>query len=319
MSLPRDILFGVAVGDALGVPVEFMSRDDIARDPVIDMLEYGVHHQPKGTWSDDSSLTFCLAEVLTQEYNVEHIGKNFEAWLYDRYWAANGKVFDIGGTTRVAIERIAQGHPIEKAGPDDERSQGNGSLMRILPLVFHLHQMDKTSRWETVKQVSSITHGHINCAIACFIYLEIAHEMMLNNITSSPHSNLQHSFKTACTTVQDVISSELLKPFQRIMDGSILQEDLSSIRSGGYVIDTLEASLWCLHNTHSYESAVLKAVNLGDDTDTTAAVTGGIAGIMYGINENNGIPKKWLRSIVSRWDIEDLAERLSMKYPKWGS
>lgn len=311
MSLQRDALLGVAIGDALGVPVEFRSREDIAKDPVVGMREFGVHNQPMGTWSDDSSLTFCLAEVLTREYNTEHIGKSFEEWLYDKHWTAHGKVFDIGGTTRTAIDRIAQGHIAETAGPDDDRSQGNGSLMRILPLVFHIKDMSLEDRWDIVKRTSAITHGHINCAIACFFYLEVAKEIIESkeNIKHK-HGRFMHAYHIACLGIKSLSLDH--EPFRRIIDGDLLSEDVSRIRSTGYVVDTLEASLWCINNTNSYADAVLKAVNLGEDTDTTAAVTGGLAGILYGIDS---APVEWVRCLARRWDIEDLAELLMIKYP----
>lgn len=306
MSKVKDSLFGLAVGDALGVPVEFTPRDRLAMDPVVGMRGMGVHRQPIGTWSDDSSLAFCLAEAMTHEFSMERIAKNFEAWLYDLFWTPHGKVFDIGGTTRIAIESIAQGRSPEKAGPSDELSQGNGSLMRILPLVFHIKDKGVDERWDITRRVSNITHGHINCAIACFIYLEIARNLLAGK-------DLRTSCSLAFKEVESLHAGKIsLDGFSRILDQSLFDCDASSIRSSGYVIDTLEASLWCINNSSSYEEATLKGVNLGEDTDTTGAVVGGLAGIIYGLE---GIPSEWMSVLVKKDRILELAERLESKYP----
>jgi ADP-ribosylglycohydrolase len=137
----KSLLFGVAVGDALGVPVEFISREKLRGTPLKDMIGYGTHNVPPGTWSDDSSLTFCLAEALTEGFDLKAIGKNFVKWYYKNYWTARGKVFDVD-------------------------SNGNGSLMRISPLVFSMLDKPMDERYQITKQVSSITHGHIRSVIA---------------------------------------------------------------------------------------------------------------------------------------------------------
>ena len=131
-----DGLFGLCIGDALGVPVEFTSRDDLKEHPVADMIGYGMYNQPPGTWSDDSSLAFCLAESLCNGYDLNDIASKFVAWYYDNHWTPHGEVFDVGNATSEAIERLKIGVAPQKAGSCSEYSNGNGSLMRILPLVF---------------------------------------------------------------------------------------------------------------------------------------------------------------------------------------
>lgn len=316
MSHARNILFGVSIADALGVPVEFKSRELIAKDPVTGMREFGTYNQVKGTWSDDSSLTFCLAESMVEGYDLERVGKKFESWLYDNHWTAHGNVFDIGNSTRFAIDRIAQGYPAEGAGRSDESSQGNGSLMRILPLVFHIMDMDPFERWDQTMRCSSITHGHINCGIACFIYLEMARNLIMQPMGSDPYVNFMSAYKLACDQVRSVIPLDHLTPFLSVLNEDVLDRKEDSIQSSGFVIHTLESSLWCIRNSSSYEEAVLKAVNLGDDTDTTAAVTGGLAAILYGAHS---IPKKWMDVLARKDDIEELATRLTNKYPSWES
>src|SRR5690606_4718605 len=154
----KSALFGVAVGDALGVPVEFNSRQTISKNPVTDMIGYGTYNLPAGTWSDDSSLTFCLAEALTKGFDLNTIGQNFVKWTNENYWTPHGHVFDIGIATSQAILRLAKGEKPELAGGFDETDNGNGSLMRILPLLFNLLDKPIQERYDITKKVSSITH-----------------------------------------------------------------------------------------------------------------------------------------------------------------
>jgi ADP-ribosylglycohydrolase len=303
----KSALFGVAVGDALGVPVEFESRDDISRDPVTGMTGYGTYDLPPGTWSDDSSLTFCLAETLTQGFDVNAIGRNFVRWYHEGLWTAHGEVFDVGNTTRTAIERLARGMQAYRAGSDDEASNGNGSLMRILPLLFYMSDRPVTERFEITRQVSSITHGHIRSVIACFYYLEFARQILEGKDKYKIYSNMQ-------AVIAGHLSALLIDPPEIVVFDRLLKHDISllpkeEIHSSGYVIHTLEAAVWCLLTTGSYREAVLRAVNLGRDTDTTAAVTGGLAGLLYGYED---IPEEWITHIARKDDIRDLSERLAL-------
>jgi ADP-ribosyl-[dinitrogen reductase] hydrolase len=301
----KSVLFGVAVGDALGVPVEFKSRESLKGEPVTNMRGYGTHNVPTGTWSDDSSLTFCLAEALIQGFNLEVLGQNFVKWYMENYWTAHGSVFDIGITTRKAIERIAQGEKPENSGGFKESENGNGSLMRILPLVFYLSNQPIEIRFEVVKKVSSITHGHIRSVVACFYYLEFANLILQGESIAEAYQKLKKDIVSFLSNSS--IDTSEIDVFNRILKGNIYELDEQQIESSGYVLHTLEASIWCLMTSFNYEEAVLKAVNLGSDTDTTAAVTGGLAALVYGYE---GIPVRWIEKIARKEDIENLAERL---------
>ena len=302
----KSALFGVAVGDALGVPVEFKSRESLSGNPVTEMTGFGTHKQPPGTWSDDSSLTFCLAEALTQGYDLNTIGQNFVNWYFRDHWTAREEVFDVGRGTGEAIVRLFRGIQPERSGDTAESSNGNGSLMRILPLVFWLQPKPLPERFEITRQVSSITHGHIRSVIACFYYLEFARQILEDREKSDIYRDLQQ-------VVSGHLSALLIDPAEVVVFDRLLKYDISrltetEIRSGGYVIDTLEAAIWCLLTTGSYSEAVLRAVNLGQDTDTTAAVTGGLAGLLYGYDS---IPEEWITQIARKDDITELAERLA--------
>ena len=170
-NLLKNILFGVAVGDALGVPVEFKNREELKNDPVFGMRSYGTHHQPEGTWSDDTSLTLCLAESILEGLDLQNLALKFIAWKNNNYWTAHGWVFDIGIGTRIAIEQLENGINPEQAGGIGENDNGNGSLMRILPLILYTKELPIAERFQITKQVSSLTHRHIRSIIACFYYL----------------------------------------------------------------------------------------------------------------------------------------------------
>ena len=293
-------LFGVAVGDALGVPVEFKSREYLKENPVVAMLEYGTHNQPIGTWSDDSSLTFCLVESLSKGYNLHDIANRFVKWREHGYWTPHGKVFDIGIATSPAL-----------AGGTDEESNGNGSLMRILPLAFYVQNLPIERRFQIIKDVSSLTHAHIRTVVACFIYIEMA----LQLINGKDKWEAYESMKTIVNSFlyqQPICSQSEIDKFHRILVGhpnpnneihSIENYYEAEIMSSGYVIHSLEASLWCLLKSNSYRESILLAVNLGKDTDTTGAITGGLAGLLYGF-EN--IPQEWIGLLARENDIKNL-------------
>lgn len=301
----KAVLFGVAVGDALGVPVEFKSREKIAKNPIKGMTGMGTYFMPPGTWSDDSSLTFCLAEALTKDFDLHVMAQNFVKWYRQAFWTATGEVFDIGFSTRQAILQIEKGVDPVLAGSTDVSSNGNGALMRILPLLFYIHEFPLEMRFHWTKQVSSVTHGHIRSVMACFYYLEFAKHLYEGKDTFESYALLQVEIPKQFENFK--IPPSEIALFHRLLNADISTLKADEIQSNGYVLHTLEASIWCLLTTESYKEAVLKAVNLGDDTDTTGAVTGGLAGLLYGFQD---IPKDWIDELAGREAIENLAKRV---------
>ncbi len=301
----RGGIIGVAVGDALGVPYEFLSRDEMKERPAKEMIGYGSHNQPAGTWSDDSSLTFCLMEGLLGGYNTKNIADKFIAWYDESYWTPHNHVFDIGVTTRQSIFYMKKGHTPEICGGMDEYSNGNGSLMRILPLVYFIKDIESIDkRYQIVKDISSLTHAHLRSVIACFIYVEYALELLIN-------TNKIETYQIIKNRVKNFLNTKDLNPQELGFYFDILEEDIYKIEEdrisgSGYVVNSLKASLWCFINTDNYKEAVIKAVNFGEDTDTTAAITGGLAGLHYGLDE---IPKEWRNKLVKYDQIEDLIFR----------
>ncbi len=301
-------IFGHLVGDALGVPVEFRTRESIRLDPVTGMRGFGSHNQPAGTWSDDGSLMLCLVEAMARGLELQNLAHRFIAWLDYGHLTAHGDVFDIGNATHQAIQSLKRGVAPTSAGGKTENSNGNGSLMRILPLVFYTRKMLAMDRFKWTQNVSSLTHAHIRSVAACYYYLEFARILLDHPDKWAAYQAANESFSLYFSDRMPGWTESERKGFQRILSGQLATLPEEAIDGSGYVLHTLEASLWCLLTTDSYREAVLRAVNLGSDTDTTGAVTGGLAGLLYGYNS---IPEEWVAALARREHIESLVEQLA--------
>lgn len=302
----KGCFLGLATGDALGVPVEFRSREELRNNPVREMLGFGTWNQPPGTWSDDSSMSFCLAEVLAHEYKLQNVGEAFVRWYKDGYWGAHHKLFDIGGTTRMALARIVSGEDPMLSGAFDEESNGNGSLMRIAPAALYFSHLPLPGFYKRIKEISAITHAHFRSVFSCFIFALNLKGLYEGKDKLEAFASTQKSV-WEFARANDFNEGELIH-FKRILDGSIISATEKTVGSSGYVIDTLEASFWCFLNADSYQATVLKAVNLGGDTDTTACVAGALAGLYYG---HNTIPMDWLSVLARKNDIVKLSENFT--------
>ncbi len=305
-----DGIIGLAIGDALGVPVEFKSRQEIAENPVVSMREYGTHNQPIGTWSDDTSLTLALIDSIIEKNKIDYVDimDRFSNWLMYNDYTARGEVFDVGNATSRAIMNYGRGIDPLECGGISEYENGNGSLMRILPIAYYLQkQKDNTmeSKMEIVHNVSALTHRHPISLIACGIYVNIALRLLKieESLYVCVEQGISEAFEFYDTEMPD--EADNYNRLRNLSSFSNLAEE--EIKSSGYVVDTLEASIWCLLNTNSYKECVLKAVNLGNDTDTVGSVVGGLAGIYYGSDD---IPEEWLDVLVRRQYIEELCEKL---------
>lgn len=303
-------IMGLCVADALGVPVEFMARDTLAANPVVGMRAYGTYNQPVGTWSDDTSLTLCLADSLSRGLNYNDIMQNFLKWFKKGEFTPFGSAFDIGNTTRQALKRFEQGAAPLECGGNTEYDNGNGSLMRILPLLFYLQSVygrefyQKDEAFAVIHKVSALTHAHKRSQIACGLYISVA-AMLPGEMNLKEAVNLGIGKAGEYYRKQEGFAEELIF-YKRLEDKDFAELPPESIKSSGYVVSTLEAAIWCLLNTENYKDCVLKAVNLGSDTDTVAAVAGGLAGLKYGYT---AIPQDWLGVIVKREYIESLCNQ----------
>lgn len=272
MSKMRDAVLGLAIGDALGVPYEFKVRGSFT---CTDMVGNGTHDQPAGTWSDDTSMTLATLDSLKNNDGrivPDDIRRNFNNWLKHGDYTVDGDVFDAGITTCTALRK---GKPAM-----GEWDNGNGSLMRILPLAF----VDCTD--DEIRAVSAITHGHRISEEACVIYVHVAKRLLAGEDISTIIPTLNYE-----------------KPFERLRYISDL--DSSQIKSSGYVVDTLEAALWAVSHKGEWEKSfrgdILAAVNLGKDTDTVGAVAGGLAGLIYGLDD----VRDWVDRLRNKEEIMD--------------
>ena len=304
-------LWGALVGDALGVPVEFRSRQEVQADPVTGMRSYGTHGQPAGTWSDDSSLLLCAAESLVVKggFDARDLGERFVAWMNRGHWTPHGTLFDIGIATSKAIWNIHSGTPPEDAGGIDEYDNGNGSLMRILPFVLWYHTAPDDVFADTIHRASALTHRHPRSQMACVLY-GLAIRDLLKGASPATAINSALDDFAQLYEKQPYLAERL--HFQLLESRRLAALPEDEIGSSGYVMHTLTASLWCLLTSTSYEETVLKAVNLGDDTDTTGTVAGGQAGAFHGLS---AIPADWLQTLARRSEIEPLFERFAKAIP----
>lgn len=306
IEIVKGAIFGLVVADALGVPVEFESRKKLQKNPVDKMLGYGSHNVPKGTWSDDTSMVLCTLNSIAQKGKIDLVDNvlEFSKWTENGYMTPHGEVFDIGITTLTSLRNYWKSKNVYTCGGKSDYDNGNGSLMRIIPvsLYNHFKNLSKKESIRNVHEVSALTHAHERSLIACGIYDFIVSEL----IKSPEKSSVISALKKAEKYYSDY---KEIKHYKRIFDEKFIDTDSSLIKSSGYVVDTLEAAIWCLLNTDSYKDCVLKAVNLGEDTDTVAAVAGGLAGILYGYDS---IPKEWINTLVK----SDMISKLCDKFVK---
>ena len=285
-------LLGLAVGDAVGTTLEFKPRGTFT--PLTDMVGDGPFGLKPGQWTDDTSMALCLATSLVEKQGFDaHDQMNrYVNWYEHGYLSSTGRCFDIGNTTRAALQRFQQsGDPF--SGSTHPQAAGNGSLMRLAPVpLFYYPDREKMRHYSA--ESSRTTHSAAACLDACRLFADMLY-LALSGADK----------ETILTGSEPEIVTEPL--IQAIATGSYRQKTVAQIRGSGYVVESLEAALYCFWQTDSYEEAVLAAANLGDDTDTTAAICGQIAGAYYGLA---GIPVSWLEKLTLRQKITTLADQL---------
>ena len=286
----RGALIGLAIGDALGTTLEFARRDSYP--PLTDMIGGGPFGLKPGEWTDDTSMALALVDTLLSCNGIDEadLMRRFVEWRNEGTYSSNGHCFDIGMTVSAALTCWEQsGDPI--AGSTDPATAGDGSLMRLAPVALRYHD-DITTLNDAAARQSRTTHGAPEAVAACIIYAR----MIANAISGS--------------TLDDVLSINadgLTGRIADIVNGSWRGKERQEIRASGYVAHSLEAALWCIARTGNFREAVLSAANLGEDADTTAAITGQLAGALYG---ENGIPEAWRQRIVGYDRISEMADQL---------
>ncbi|MDO4531016.1 MAG: ADP-ribosylglycohydrolase family protein [Bacillota bacterium] len=306
-------IMGVVVGDALGLPVQFSYREELEEKPVTEMIGHGVFHMPEGSWSDDSSLTLAALSSINELNGIDcqDIMKRFVRWYDHGEYTPFGYAYDIGYTCEMAICRYKETQDHNKCGLDDERSNGNGSLMRIMPACLYVYEkvmrsdMTEEQGVELIHEVSALTHAHLRSKIACGMYYFLVKSVM--NHSGTLQERLQAGIDEAMQCYhKDVGNLVQLTYYHRLLHlEEFKQVPRDRIKSGGYVVETMEAALWCLLHTDNLKDCLLLAVNLGYDTDTVAAVAGGLAGLFYGYES---IPDEWLEKLQKRFWIKRMCE-----------
>ena len=282
-------VLGLAVGDALGTTLEFTARD--SQPHQTEMTGGGPFDLKPGQWTDDTAMALALADSLLacQGFDARDLMTRFVAWRQKGDYSCTGTCFDIGITTQRALTTFKRtGEPF--AGSTALDDAGNGSIMRLAPAVLWTLQADADAARHLAREQGRVTHGTAECLEACELFADILRDAILGRSDplrrrdGYPDTKVGHIARAAyCTKTRN------------------------EIRSSGYVIDTLEAALWSVSATDSFEAAVVLAVNLGHDADTVGAITGQVAGALYGAS---AIPARWLDRLAWRERISGIAYRL---------
>lgn len=288
LSRFRGALLGLAVGDALGTTVEFKRPGTF--EPVTDMLGGGVFDLPAGAWTDDTSMALCLAESLLDREGFDPVDQlhRYVRWFRGGVWSSTGECFDIGGATRAALTRFES---TKQPFPGDAapNAAGNAPIMRLAPLAMAFAQHPGALQ-ELAAQSCRTTHGAPQAIQTTQLFAHLLQVALTEGRFDLPPD-----------------SAGLHEDVERILAGSFRERQPPEIKGGGYIVEALEAALWALNSTETFEEGVLAAVNLGDDADTTAAIYGQIAGALYGVE---AIPQRWIERLVMREEIDYFADRL---------
>ena len=333
-----DGIMGLVVGDALGCPVQFLSREKIRKRGLVTGMEgYGTYNMPEGTWTDDSSMALAAMDSIIHRKGIdpEDIMKRFMRWKFEGAYTPFGEAFDQGMTCTEAIYSFRDSEDYRTCGKTGEYANGNGALMRILPVCLYYidkNHMESSGQGmsgrgtevcsdynktnseskdreavQGIHLVSGLTHNHLRSQMACGLYYFMAKEILQGNGDSLKEC-LQRGMDAGLDFYrQDAKNHREIAHYRRLVDLNQfagLPDD--QIRSSGYVVDSLEAAVWCLLATDTFADCLLKAVNLGLDTDTVAAIAGGLAGLYYGYES---IPADWLAVIQKRDYVEEMCRK----------
>lgn len=298
-------LYGLLIGDALGVPFEFYKKEDIPHMREVEMetprgFQRSYPNIKPGTWSDDGAQALCLLDSLLtcRRFSLPDFADRLLAWYEEGLWAVDKNVFDVGIQTGEALCAYKSGTPAEECGKVRPSGKGNGALMRVLPLAIWHQGSDQELVMDAHEQCL-ITHSHpcnqVCCALYCLIARYLLREMKLDAALS-----------TAISTLSDIYS-ELENGYEEQFYWCIRPKEPFTGTGSGYVVDSLKSAVMVLQKAVNYAEAVKLAISLGNDTDTTACITGGLAGIIYGID---GIPFRYVERLRGKEMVEVLIEKM---------
>ncbi len=307
-TIVTNCMLGLAVGDAMGVPYEFMRRDQAEAAMELEHMSAKgyYHHQPAGAWSDDTAMALASMDSLTRAegFDPEDMMSAFLDWYLRAAYTSTGETFGVGGTVNRALCSYMNGTPAMSCGRGGIRDNGNGSLMRIAPISLWL-AYDKRLRDEEIQlisEASAITHSHEISKLGCLIYTDFL-EALIDG------ADANQAYDDVCGIAYgEYFSPAAIAAYGRILNGKLMELPRHKLRESGYVVDTLEAALWATLKTASYKDAIGEAIRLGYDTDTVAAVTGSLCGVLYG---SEGIPQAWKEELLRREYLETLCARFA--------
>ena len=289
-------IMGFILGDAIGVPYEFKDRKYIDN---VDMIGNGSHNVAKGTWSDDSSMVIAtMKAIIDNKGNINYVDimNNFMLWAENKDFNVNNRTFGIGRTTLRSLncykyrnEFKEYENPIN-CGPSDFNDNGNGSLMRILPIAYYCYYKDLNDSeiFNLVKDMSCLTHSNEISILGCYIYVLFTMQLLKGN-------DKQSSYNFIRNYNYNMFKNETIDYYKRLLNNDISLLNSNDISGVGFVVDTLEAVIWTFMNNDNYKDSIINAIKLGNDTDTIGALVGGISGIYYG-----NLPSEWLNEIARK-------------------
>lgn len=293
-------IWGLIIGDAVGVQYEFYEAKELPKLEEIDLIpptdfKKSYPDVPFGTYSDDSAQFLCVLDsyIESKGFDINNLAHKLYKWLNNGLWAVDEIVFDAGNQTIRALREYAQGVSPLKSGFIVPEGKGNGSLMRVLGIPL-LHRGKDEELVEFAHNQSVITHGHICNQVCCAFYSLIARNLLLE-------MSFQNAYNSAILTLKKIYKDK--KEYLYEFENNILPDYILTESGTGYVVDCLKSSFKVIRESNSYEETIKKAIALGNDTDTTAAVAGGLAGIIYGYE---GIPKKWYEKIRGKEKVNNL-------------
>ena len=311
-----DGIMGVIMGDALGLPVQFLYREELKENPVTEMMGYGTFNMPAGSWSDDGSMTLATLDSIRENkgINYDDIMERFVGWNFEGQYTPTGKAYDQGNACLESICNYVHDKNYKTCGKTGEWANGNGALMRILPICLLVYEQKKQklisleTALEYIHQATALTHNHLRAKIASGIYYFMVESILAEDGTlierlQAGVGKAREYYKRDITNLVEWTKysrMEVLSDFRQTKE--------EEIQSSGYVVDSLEAAVWSLITTNSFEEGLLKAVNLGHDTDTVAAIAGGLAGLFYGYSQ---MPDKWKKTIIMHEEILALCELMN--------
>lgn len=287
----RNAILGFIIGDAMGMPVEFKSRYTLMHDPITKMTDNDYDDIPKGAWTDDTAMTLATMDSITQTGTIDKFDliERFTEWIKNGKYTASNKVFDIGLSTARAIAKYELEKNPDTCGGLEYNDNGNGSLMRMLPVAYYcyINKLNDDEIIQAVRDASKVTHAHDVSIMGCYIYVRYI-------IFLLTHKDKYASYNMIKCLDYSMFNEIARNEYNRLLTENIQNIDIDNIDSGGYVKSTLESVIWTILNCENFKQSIIGAISLGGDTDTIAAITGSIAGIIY-----NEVPEEWLNEIYN--------------------